>query len=151
MKLSREELIDSMQNIIGRIPTKYYADILFDSSSKLSIQKSFGDEKLFANLKNRGLVFRIFDGRKFHEVSTSLSELELLEKKIDQIVLRLNYVPKINLVECSPNTIVRPRPPVQIRRGYRGRPFDVLVPEFRLSVEAVVPWPGEPLQLACGP
>jgi TldD protein len=94
-----------MQNMIGIVPTKYYCDLLFDSSSKLTIRKSFGDESVFQNLKNRGLVFRIFDGRKFHEISTSLSEISLLKEKIQRLILRIDYDPQINLITSPPKTI----------------------------------------------
>ena len=105
MKITREELIFSMQNMIGKVPSKYFADLLFDSSSKLTIRKSFGDESVFQNLKNRGLVFRIFDGRKFHEISTSLSEISLLKEKIQRLISRIDYDPQINLITSPPKTI----------------------------------------------
>ena len=79
-------MITTMQHILGYIPSKYYSDLLYDSTSKPTLQKSANGEKMIVNLKDRGVVFRVFDGQKFHEISTSLSEIHLLEDKVKKMV-----------------------------------------------------------------
>ncbi len=105
MKISREYLISKLQEILGKIPTKFYADLLFDSTSKFNLHKSASGEKIIANLKNRGIVFRIFDGRIFHEISTSLSEVDLLEQKITKMVASLEYSPKVELISLPAQSL----------------------------------------------
>lgn len=63
---------------------------------------SASGEKIIANLKNRGLVFRIFDGQQFHEISTSLSEMDLLKKKVSKLISTLELSPNIEMFRGDP-------------------------------------------------
>ena len=73
MFADREKILQHMHDIINSVPPGYYSDILYDSTSSLAISKSRSGENINANLKTRGFVFRIFNGERYYELSTTAS------------------------------------------------------------------------------
>ena len=100
-KLTTAEKIEIMQDLINLVPSKFYADILYDSTSSLSIKKNLGGEIVSGNLKTRGFVFRVFDGRYFHEIATAASEVPLLAEKVRKLLAQLQYSQEIDLISVT--------------------------------------------------
>ena len=101
IKLTTAQKIEIMQDLVSLVPSKFYADILYDSTSSLSIKKNLGGEIISGNLKTRGFVFRVFDGQYFHEVATTASEIPLLSEKIKNVLERIEYSQEIDLIPVS--------------------------------------------------
>ncbi|MHA1745271.1 MAG: TldD/PmbA family protein [Promethearchaeota archaeon] len=107
-----DQKIEIMQDLISLVPpSKFYADILYDSISSLSIKKNLGGEVVSGNLKTRGFVFRVFDGQYFHEIAAAASEIPLLADKVQALLDRIEYSSEIDLIPVpkhSLNQVVRP-------------------------------------------
>ena len=90
---SKEYIFERMQQIIGKVPSKYYCDMLYDSTSITAIRKSVSGETITIP-KSRGYVFRVFNGMKFIELADS--DLDALEARI------MKKIPVLELLQNIP-------------------------------------------------
>ncbi|MHA1511928.1 MAG: metallopeptidase TldD-related protein, partial [Promethearchaeota archaeon] len=89
-------MIEKMQEIISKVPPKFYADILYDSLSSINIQQSISGESLSVIPRINGFVFRIFDGSMYKEISDY--DLFNLEERVLKLVQNLDYNPNIEFI-----------------------------------------------------
>ncbi len=102
---NRETIIQNMQDIINSIPPGYYSDILFDSTSSLAISKSRSGENINANLKTRGFVFRIFNGERYYELSTTASGISKLKENVAKLLTNIEKKSQLELVSYPKHQI----------------------------------------------
>ena len=103
MRLDKDAMIEKMQEIISKVPPKFYADILYDSLSSINIQQSVSGETLSVIPRINGFVFRIFDGSKYKEISDY--DLLNLEERVLKLVQNIEYNPKIDLITYPKHSI----------------------------------------------
>ncbi len=96
MRLDRETMILNMQEIINKVPSKFYADILYDKLSSINIQQSISGESLSVIPRINGFVFRIFEGSMYKEISDY--DLFNLEERVLKLIQNLDYNPKIEFI-----------------------------------------------------
>ena len=96
MRLDKESMVEKMQEIINKVPPKFYADVLYDSLSSIYIQQSISGENLSVIPRNRGFVFRIFNGEQYFELSDF--NLFNLEKRITKLLEKIEFIQKIDLI-----------------------------------------------------
>ncbi|MHA1610469.1 MAG: TldD/PmbA family protein [Promethearchaeota archaeon] len=97
MIISKEEIIAEMQSLINNIPDKYYADLLYDSMSLLTIKRSNSGTNTNIKPKMRGFVFRIFNGKKYFEIAHP--EIYHLKKQVERLLSRIEFFPDIELIK----------------------------------------------------
>ncbi|MHA1777678.1 MAG: hypothetical protein DRO88_04865 [Promethearchaeia archaeon] len=95
MILTKDEIMKHMEDIIHSIPPHYYADILYDSMAILTIKRSKSGHTSNVKPKNRGFVFRIFNGKKYYEISHP--DLLRLKIQVQQLIQRLTNFSDIEL------------------------------------------------------
>nr|QEE16236.1 protease TldD [Candidatus Prometheoarchaeum syntrophicum] len=103
MRLDKDAMIEKMQEIINKVPPKYYADILYDKISSINIQQSISGENLSVIPRIDGFVFRIFDGSIFHEISDS--NLFNLEERVLKLQSNIEYNPIIEFISYPKHSI----------------------------------------------
>ncbi len=96
MRLDKDAMIEKMQEIINKIPQKFYADILYDSLSSINIQQSISGENFSVIPRINGFALRIFDGSKYYEISDY--DLFNLEERITKLLQKIEFIPKIDLI-----------------------------------------------------
>ncbi|MHA1672984.1 MAG: hypothetical protein ACTSYI_05100, partial [Promethearchaeota archaeon] len=96
MIISKEEIIAEIKSLINRIPSKYYADILYDSMSLLTIKHSNSGANTIARPKMRGFVFRIFNGKKFFEIAHP--DIFHLKEQVELLLSKIEYINNIELI-----------------------------------------------------
>ncbi|UYP48197.1 hypothetical protein NEF87_004482 [Candidatus Lokiarchaeum ossiferum] len=106
----RENIIQNMQEIVNSIPSKYYSDILFDTTSSLTVSKSRSGEKVNANLKTRGFVFRIYNGERYYELSTAATGISKLKENVAKLLSNIEKKSTIELVSYPKHEIDRDVP-----------------------------------------
>ncbi len=103
--MDREKIIENMQELINNIPTNYYADVLFHSMSSIIINKTRSGENVNANLKTRGIVFRIFNGERFYEISTPSTGMHKMHEKVAKLLQNLEKKDNIDLYKYPKHSI----------------------------------------------
>ncbi|MCF2141102.1 MAG: TldD/PmbA family protein [Candidatus Lokiarchaeota archaeon] len=98
---TKEEIIAHMEDIIHSVPSHFYADILFDSMAVLTIKQSKSGTSSNVKPKMRGFVFRIFNGKKYFEISHP--DIFRLKSQVKQILPKLDYFPDIQLIPSPKN------------------------------------------------
>ncbi len=88
-----------MQELINRIPSKFYADFLYDAISSTTINKSISNETITTIPQTYGYVFRIFDGINFFEYSDI--DLVPLEERMSILIPKLTFSNKIPLQKVT--------------------------------------------------
>ncbi len=96
MIISKEQIIAEMQDLINRIPNKYYADLLYDSMSLLTIKRSNSGSNTISRPKMRGFVFRIFNGKKYFEIAHP--EIFHLKKQVERLLSKIEFFPNVELI-----------------------------------------------------
>ncbi len=96
MRLDKDAMIEKMHSIINKVPSKFYADILYDKISSINIQQSISGETLSVIPRINGFVFRIFEGSMYIEISDY--DLFNLEERVLKLVQNLDYNPKIDFI-----------------------------------------------------
>ncbi|MHA1563316.1 MAG: hypothetical protein ACTSPA_14465, partial [Promethearchaeota archaeon] len=103
MRLDRETMIEKMQEIISKVPPKFYADILYDSLSSINIQQSISGESLSVIPRINGFVFRIFDGSMYKEISDY--DLFNLEERVLKLLQNIDYNPIIEFITYTKHSM----------------------------------------------
>ena len=78
-----------MQNLINKIPSKFYADLLFDAVSVNAISKSISDENIAVLPYTSGFVFRLWNGKQWYEIADQ--NLSSLNEKIEKLFTNVEF------------------------------------------------------------
>jgi TldD protein len=101
--LDKEQNFAFMRNLINRVPSKYYADVLFNATSSTLIAKSISDETIQTIPKIYGYVFRIFDGIQWWEIADDdpqaleIRAIKCIEKTVHSEAIKLQQFSASNL------------------------------------------------------
>jgi TldD protein len=91
----KETTIEAMKTLIARIPSKFYADVLYDATSSLTISKSISDENISVLPKVSGFVCRIFDGDRWWEIGDP--DILQIETRLSRLLPKLEFSDHLTL------------------------------------------------------
>lgn len=96
-------MITSMQNLINKVPSKFYADLLCDTVSVNAISKSISDENIAVLPNISGFVFRLWNGRQWYEIADP--NLKSLNEKVEKLLTKVEFRDEIKLIEYPKHSI----------------------------------------------
>lgn len=103
MILSKDEIMNNMEDIIHSVPPHYYADILYDSMAVFTIKRSKSGTTFNVKPKMRGFVFRIFNGKKYFEISHP--DIIRLKLQVEELLPKLTSFSDIELVSYPKHSL----------------------------------------------
>ncbi|MHA1728513.1 MAG: TldD/PmbA family protein [Promethearchaeota archaeon] len=96
-------MIDSMINLINKVPPRFYADLLFDNIYITTIRKTISNEAVSVLPSTLGYAFRVFDGLQCHELADL--NFNRLETRVDKLLQKIEHHNDLELLHYPKHSI----------------------------------------------